>query len=617
MLLIITRRKNDLSDILSKTTESKILTPCEAEAEDLSAYSSIALLGGTEDKPMMLNAFLRTKAEEFAKSGKPIFLEYVPSFACVYSAQPMQITSHRLVAAEDLCDGISSGDLLDSHYNQYIRPHFLMPNTKPLMYYRQYTPSHDKLEDGVTSDDVALFTFDNVMLCAFRMCDYLKASFAPIKRWNSLVCLICDFLNIPQPKSFKKTAYTVKGESNGDFFDSLKECTDASIKLLRSYLVTPDGKYGIKEGLSHNIRPDGARLTADVVRTDCTGEAAGAFIFSFDKELTEIADNMYSLCYGPLTVHGGEYDGMVRWTEEAWEVCYQDDVARAIIPSLLASYFGITDKYIESACHALDFLCETTPKNGLRPARTDVLEFMKSNKAIRSLADEESGYASAHYNAYYSAALLLGHILTGNERFKAVGVTGLETLMSLYPDTVREHSETSELCRLILPLAILFKATGDEKHKEMLYRVFDDLKAHKHESGGFCEWDNGYKAVCFNNAGGECSLLSKNGDNVADLLYSLNWLPLGFALAWQITGDDAFYDAWREICEFFIKAQLVSDDSSVHGGWCRGIDLDRLEYFGIPHDVGWGPCCIETGWTVAEITMGMLVGKALKEGKIK
>ena len=86
MLLIITRRKNELADILSSLTDAKILTPTEAETEDLSQYSSLALLGGTEDKPMMLNAYLRTKAEEFAKSGKPTFLEYVPSFACVYSA---------------------------------------------------------------------------------------------------------------------------------------------------------------------------------------------------------------------------------------------------------------------------------------------------------------------------------------------------------------------------------------------------------------------------------------------------------------------------------------------------------------------------------------------------
>ena len=56
---------------------------------------------------------------------------------------------------------------------------------------------------------------------------------------------ICEFLNIEKPKSFKAPSYTVKGELKGDFFDELTECTDNSIKLLKNYLVTPDGKYGI------------------------------------------------------------------------------------------------------------------------------------------------------------------------------------------------------------------------------------------------------------------------------------------------------------------------------------------------------------------------------------
>ncbi len=618
-LLIITKKESDLSRLLASTTDCEILSPSEAEKEDISQYFAVALLGGTDETPMMLNPYLREKLEDFAESEKPIFLEFIPSFGCVYSAQPTRITSHRLVCCEEVSKDLHVGDLLDCHYNQYIRPHFLMPETKALMYFHQYTPAHDNLgkpKEELTSDDIALFKCRNILTAAFRMCNYAAASFAPKSRWESLVDYICEFLSISKPNRFPKPAYTVKGEAKGDFFEELKSCTDASIALLKNYLVTPDGKYGIREGLSHNILPDGSRIKANVVRTDCTGEAAGAFIFSFDEKLLEIADNMYSLCYGPLTHHGGEYDGMVRWSEEAWNVCYQDDVARAIIPSILCGYFKISDKYVENAHNALKFLCETTPKDGLRPARTDVLEFLRDKKAVRTLAELENGYASAHYNAYYSAALLLGYLQNGDKNLKTVGIKGLERLMSLYPDTVREHSETSELCRLIFPLAVLYRVTGDEKHKQMLDRVFNDLQKHRHVSGGYAEWDTGYKAVCFNNAGGECSLLAKNGDNVADLLYSLNWLPLGFAFAWHSTGETKYFDAWQDICRFFIKTQLVSEDIFVNGAWCRGIDLDRLEYFGIPHDVGWGPCCIETGWTVAEITMGMLVGKALKEGKI-
>ena len=41
------------------------------------------------------------------------------------------------------------------------------------------------------------------------------------------------------------------------------------------------------------------------------------------------------------------------------------------------------------------------------------------------------------------------------------------------------------------------------------------------------------------------------------------------------------------------------------GAWTRAFDLENWESYGVPHDVGWAPCCVETGWTVGEILMGL------------
>lgn len=617
-LLIITRRKSDLTEILASVADVEVFSNEDTFIPEIDGYDGAAVLGGTEDKPIILNAYLREALERFADTGKPVFLEYTDSFRCVYSASPVTVSPHRLVA--DVSFGeIKEGDLLDSRCNSYIRPHFLMPDTVPLLYYREFTPAHDRIEDR-KDDDVlkhaALFRDKNVLTAAFRLCNYRQAVFSPQKRWDSVINYIFGFLGIDLPARLPEPQYRIKGRLETHFYDEIDKCVSRSLKLLKEYLVTDDGARGIKEGLSHNILPDGERISADVVRTDCTGEAAGAFLFSQNGENIKKGEKMYDFCYGPLMIHGGEFDGMVRWSEQAWNVCYQDDVARAVIPSLLYAYFGLSDKYVEKAEKALDFLCKTTCADGLRPARTDMLEYIRSGEAVRTLAAQENGYASAHYNAYYSAALLLGYIITGNEDFGTVGVRGLETLMKLYPDTVREHSETSELCRLIFPLSVLYAATKEKAHYDMLDRVFNDLQKHRHISGGYAEWDTGYKAACFNNAGGECSLLSVNGDPVADLLYSLNWLPLGFAFAWHVCGEARFLNAWKDICAFFIKTQLISEDKRINGGWCRGMDLDRLEYCGIPHDVGWGPCSLETGWTVAEITTGMLIGKGLVTKKL-
>ncbi len=614
-LLVITDRKSDLAQVFSTVAETDIFSPETERIPDTDKYDALAIIGGTGESPLIINAFLREQLESFADTGKKIFLEYVNSFRCVYSASPMEMTPHRLVCCTEIIEGLQQGDLLDSRCNSYIHPHFLMPNTEPLLYYRKYTPAHERLEniseDNITGN-IALFKCGNILTAALRMCDFRKACFAPESKWKKLVEYICDFLGAEAPAEFPSLGYTTTEDETVD----IDICIRKALTLLEKYLVSSDGSRGILEGLSHNIKPDGTRKINSNVRADCTGEAAGAFLFSFDDSLTEKAHNMYSLCYGPLTVHGGEFDGMMRWTEEAWNVCYQDDVARAIIPSLLYSYFGLSDKYVKNAHKALRFLCDTSSRDGLRQMRTDVLEFVRSGESVKTLAETESGYASAHYNAYYSAALLLGYEVTGDEKLKEVGIRGLEALMSRYPETVREHSETSEMCRLIFPLAVLYGVTGKKAHYDMLDRIYTDLKERLHISGGYAEWDTGYKAVCFNNAGGECSLLAKNGDNVADLLYTMNWLPLGFAFAHLVSGEDRFLRSWEDVCRFFIKTQIISDNELLDGGWCRGIDLDRLEYYGIPHDVGWGPCSLETGWTVAEITMGMLIGKGITEGKL-
>jgi hypothetical protein len=369
------------------------------------------------------------------------------------------------------------------------------------------------------------------------------------------------------------------------------------------------GRGGIREGLRHGISPEGVQAAADTVRTDCTGEAAGAFrmygrMFG-DGDSAGIADRLDDFVFGPMTVRDGPFGGMLRWTDTAWQVCYQDDAARAILPVLYECRFTENRERFPAVCRALDFLVKTTAKDGCRVARTDAPHLTEDG--LLALREAEHGLPSAHYNAYYHAALLLAYRIGGNRTYLDVGRKGLETIMALYPDTRREQSETEEMCRLILPLAALYDATREEKHRAMLFKVTEDLLKHKHPSGGFYEWDTGYKANCSRESRGECSLLTENGDPVADLLYSTNWLPIGFAYAYLATGDGRFKTLWREVVSFCIRSQVRSADPKTDGSWCRAFDLDLGEAYGCPHDVGWAAYCSESGWTDAEILMGMMM----------
>src|SRR5699024_10874692 len=170
----------------------------------------------------------------------------------------------------------------------------------------------------------------------------------------------------------------------------------------------------------------------------------------------------------------GSLYGMMRWTNEAWGICYQDDVARAIMPQLLKNLYDGKKDRLDESTSILRFLVKTTGSDGTRVFRTDNIDL--SDDKIIELNEKTGDLPSAHYNAFYYAALLLAYKLTRIPEFKNVATKGIETIMKVYPNTIREQSETQELCRLILPLSYLYWITKKKKHKEWLYKITNDLE---------------------------------------------------------------------------------------------------------------------------------------------
>ncbi len=606
----------------------RVLESCGAEIErmsfeealsaDLSAYQSYCILGSASTPDARLRVLLEAECEQ---NGKRIFAQSLKSFGPIYCAPAVDSTTRRLVSvypsASGGIPGIAPGELLDDGTNRMVRPYMNVPGMRPLLVYGDHIVAHrfwkadsDTMLHG--SEPGLWMVGENLMMSSFELHNYCRARFAPSSVWKKLISFIAEWLTggVPSAWPAPPVCYGPIADFSDDaVFDRCrKDAIGRGVRWLRGFLVD-NGRGGIREGLRHNIDPDGIQASANAVRTDCTGEAAGAFRFygviNNNSAAHETADRLFDFVFGPMMIRGGIFDGMLRWTDEGWQVCYQDDVARAILPALYECVYLNRDDRFGSVCRALDFLVKTTAKDGCRVPRTDA-PFLDEN-GLRKLAEEEHGCPSAHYNAYYHAALLLAYLHGGSRTYLEVGRRGLETLMSLYPETRREQSETEEMCRLILPLTLLYQATGEKKHKNMLYRVADDLQKHRHPSGGIREWDTGYQASCARTSSGECSVLTENGDPVADLLYSVNWLPIGYITAYKATGDRRFYNSWRDIAAFLLKAQVRSNDPKTDGSWCRAFDMDLHEAYGCPHDAGWAPLCSESGWTDAEILMGLML----------
>ena len=617
---IISRRHSDFGDLLLQVCDADYLLPEEAMRMDLLQYDSIAVLGGTEEKPFTMPIDLRLKMEEYHASEKPIFYEWCSSFGNTYTAGPVNDVADRLIYIGEKTEGLLPGDLLDDHDNAFIAPYSVPPASYPLVYNGGHVMKHehtDEFETAPRRNSWILWMYDgHTAISSIRLCDFLRARFAPTRRWQALVTRIFAVLGLPAPDYPEPYAH---------LSDAGRDASPESVfrKGMAWFdgagLYLDNGKSGVKEGLHHNIRPDGTQKRADAVRNDCSGEVGGACFFDWLLHKTPQSElrfrNLASFCFDKMQVKEGMYHGMMRWSTEAWGVCYQDDVARTILGTMLSMKITGDRTRLHDVEEALDFLVKTTGTDGLRVSRTDLPTL--TEEKIAALSSQPSRFFCAHHNAYYHAVLLLAYQLDGRKSYLDTAIKGLTSLMNAYPDTIREHSETQELCRLVLPLAILYETTGEKEHLAWLEKVCARLDEFRHPTGAYVEYDTGYKAARSRTSGTESSLLADNGDEVADLLYSSNWLPLGFAYAYFATRDEAYHARWQGIVRFLAAAQTVSEDPALRGSWARGIDLKNMEIYGVPHDIGWGPCCVESGWTVAEILMGIGFGLAVERNLLE
>ena len=625
-ILIISERESDLSSILMNSAECRLLSFSKAADEPLNEYSALAILCGTEEgRPKVLPARLRMKIDEFVNSGKPVFYEWCASFAQTYTvgddyndgSDSTGDAMNRYVYVGKNSNELTYGDLLDSQANLGCIYRYIPEDAIPILYNGGHVLKHDHVDacdidlSAVETRKWRLWYYDKTQLVSsFRLCNFVRARFAPFNAWCDILEIIAKHLGIENVKK-PKPHYTL-GHNEG----VMGTFRRAMMWFDGCNILVDEGRDGASEGMSHPIYPDGRQAERRNVRVDCIGEVAGAYLFDHilngKDESLDIYKRLSDFIFDKMQVKSGKFKGMLRWTETAWNVTYGDDTGRALLATLLYITFTEDKTRLGEICAALDFLITITGSDGL----------MEHGVSCHSLTDEviermhstPSNQYCAHRNAYYSAALLLAYRLCGKEIYLETALKGLSSIMNVFPNTMRAISETEELCRLIFPLSCLYEVTKDKKHLDWLYSVADRLELYKHKSGAYVEMDPGYTAYRSRTAGTESSMLADNGNEIADLLYSLNWLPLGFSYAYYVTGDPVFLKKWEDISDFFSKAQIVSDNKTINGAWSRSLDLNRMEIYGMPHDVGWGPCCIESGWTVGEILMGIGFGTAVKRG---
>lgn len=611
---IITDRASDFT-LLAEASGVAVRTvaPADVSAAFLQEAAALAILGGTRDEPLVLLPPVRVPVEDYLRRGGRVFAEFCASIGLTYSAPPVSTRFDRLVVTADL-PGLTTGDILDVGANARTNPYCTHSAGPLLLAFSSNVKWHSRVEDGdlpgARLEDRGLwFEEPNLLVCSFRLCDFNRARFAPRGRWQQVLAYLLDWLCAARVDFTALAPVYTLGRSPADSAETAAK--HAVAWFTRANMLRDEGRGGLWEGLSTEIDPAGRQSLHTTLRADCIGEAGLSFalhaLLTRDDASRAIAHNLQAYCFDNYQVtEPGPYSGMVRWTDTGWEVCYQDDVARLLIPQMLANLYLGEQRYVAETQAALDFLVRTTGMDGTRISRTDLVTLTEAR--IAELSSQPGNFPSAHYNGFYHAALLLAARLYDRPDYADMAVRGLTTIMAAYPNTTREQSETEELCRLVLPLAWLVWVTGDAQHRRWLDRVTDDLERLGHPSGAFLEWDTGYAAACSRTTGSESALLMHNGDPVVDLLYSNNWLPMGFIQAYFVTRDARFLHLWERTAAFMASVQLHSADPLLDGAWPRAVDVALHEVFAAPNDIGWGPWAVESGWTVAEIASGLMMG---------
>ncbi len=624
-LLIVSNLDNDFSRLLNSLKSIEVTAIAFNNLTDgiTDKYDAFAVLGNpTTD---ILNRKSLDALNLIIASEKPTFIRVMSGICGITKNTSESTRFKRLVYTghDGLLTGIDKNDLLDDQDNLHT-PAVPSDGSVPLLVYKDKVMSHDKYKGenpvNLPSEYALWLESPSNIFCTFDISNFTKARFAPIAKWHSIIKYIISFLSGSSEKIVISPGYT-NGFIDKTLSASPLECFNNAISWFNAAdILIEGGKQGVYEGYATEIKSTGIQKKAMEIRNDCCGETMLAYYMNHmltgSKKALEISDNISDFIFSTMYTNepGGILDGMMKWSLTAYNICYQDDVARSVIPQMMKCRYSGTTEHLDKCTRALEFLYKTTGTDGLRVTRTDNNQLNASE--IERLASEPAEYPSAHYTAYYLGALLLNYTMTENEKFKDMGIRGLESIMAVYPDTKRCQSETQELCRLVLPLSLLYEATGLQKHKDMLYKVVSDLQEYRHKSGSYVEWDTGYSSRYSRTEGDECSILTENGDPVTDLLYSINWLPVGFIQAYLITKDTMFIDLWKDITDFMVKSQIHSQYAAINGAWARGFDVELNEVFALPNDVGWGPWCIESGWTVAEIAAGIAMG-LLKDTLIK
>ena len=376
-----------------------------------------------------------------------------------------------------------------------------------------------------------------------------------------------------------------------------------------------DGSLGILEGHCSTIDANGSQYYRYCVRADVQGESAMALTLAGqllgETRYIETAKKIinYSLeefMAGPRNDPNSPSYGLISWMihGRARDIYYGDDNARYLLGALLSASLMKENRWNKKLLAAINANFQTTGQEGFRGHNIQENDLQKNGREYynsRHLFDPQP-----HFESWMWAVYLWLYSQTGDKQYLDLSEKGISLTMAAYPsDWLWTNGIQQERARMILPLAWLYRVSPTKEHKTWLNLIINDLKNNQVECGAIREELGDPSKGQFGGPScnaeygvNEAPLIAKNGDPVADMLYTSNFAVFGLNEAACATGDPKIQEMANRLADFLVRIQACSNDySSVDGAWYRAFNYRDWNWWASNADMGWGSLGTLTGWT--------------------
>lgn len=373
-----------------------------------------------------------------------------------------------------------------------------------------------------------------------------------------------------------------------------------------------DGSLGVLEGHMSSIYYDGKQQYRYWMRDDVQGESSYAFAAAGDllgkQDYLKVSSNLldYSFREYRDSVRNNPESpsyGLLGWAYTHKGTYYGDDNARSILGSLAASSIMNSTSWDKQIVECIVGNFRTTGKNGFRGG--NILDPDLQKNGWRHYFNSDLVNLHPHFESWNWACYLWLYEQTKYQPLLDRVKKGVSLMMAGYPsDWNWTNGIQQERARMILPLAWLYRVEPTDQHKQWLQFMTEELLKNQVACGGIREELGDESKSMFgctpsNDAYGrtEASLIFKNGDPVADMLYTTNFAFVGLCEAAMATKDPAYIKAVNQMRDFLIRIQVSSDKfKNVDGAWFRAFNYQNWCYWASNADAGWGVWSTLTGW---------------------